>query len=263
MSWRLYADLGNATLHWGVFPDTDSRDAECLAHDRISALPEEFGQSCVSSLNTMLDQAGETLADYAGGLLCTSNPALTPDFVRGLERSTGIRLPELTSAMTAHIRTSYHDRTQLGLDRLANTAAVLAHYKYPAVVADLGTCITVDLINAKGVLVGGAIAPGLPIMFVGIAAQTPHLVPALDRMEPPANLTKPGRSTEECLALGIYSTLLGTTLSLCAQLSFELPSTSTILTGGDAICVQSMSNFGDVFDEILTLKGLQALDLRH
>ncbi len=261
MSWRLYADLGNATLHWGIFRDTDSRDAECVAHDRISATPE-LGQSCAPSLKSMLEQAGETIADYAGGLLCSSNPALTPDFISALEHATDITLPELTPAMTAHIPTSYHDRSQLGPDRLANAAAVIAYYECPALVADLGTCITVDLINDEGVLVGGAIAPGLPTIIAGLAAQTPHLAPALDKLEPPDDLTEPGRSTEECLALGIYTTLLGATLSLCTHFSFDLPSAAIVLTGGDAFCVHVMSDFGDVFDETLTLKGLQTLDPR-
>ena len=262
MSWRLYADLGNATLHWGIFHDGDSCDADCLAHDRISATPD-LGQSCASSLNAMLDEAGETLADYAGGLLCSSNPRLTADFLNALADATGITLPELTPAMTAHIPTSYYDRTQLGPDRLVNAAAVLAHYECPAVVADLGTCITVDLINDEGVLVGGAIAPGLPVMVAGFMTLTPHLDPALNKMKPPANFTEPGRSTEECLSLGIYTTLITATLTICAYLSFELPSASIILTGGDAIWVQSMSDSGNAFDETLTLKGLQTLDLRH
>lgn len=262
MSWRLYADLGNMTLHWAIFRDADSCDADCLARDRISST-QELAQSCAPSLNAMLEQAGETLADYAGGLLCSSNPALTPDFISALEHSTGITLPELTPAMTAHIPTSYYDRSQLGPDRLVNATAVSAHYECPAVVADLGSCITVDLINDEGVLVGGAIAPGLPIIFAGLAAQTPHLVPALDKLEPPADLTEPGRSTEECLALGIYTTLLAATLSLCTHFSFELPSAPIILTGGDALWLDLTADFADVLDETLTLKGLQTLDLRH
>ncbi len=262
MSWRLYADLGNATLHWGIFRDTDSRDAECLAHDRISATPEELDQCCAPSLDAMLQEAGETIADYAGGLLCSSNPALTPDFISALQHYTGITLPELTPAMTAHIPTSYYDRTQLGPDRLVNAAAVIAHYECPAVVADLGSCITVDLINDEGVLVGGAIAPGLPVMFAGIMAQTPHLAPSLQKVEPPMDLTEPGRSTAECLSLGIYTTLFGATVSLCAHFSFDLPSAAIVLTGGDALYVHAMSDFGDALDETLTLKGLATLDPR-
>ena len=46
----------------------------------------------------------------------------------------------------------------------------------PAVVADVGSCVTVDYVDRDGVVVGGAIAPGLPLMKAVQAATTARIV---------------------------------------------------------------------------------------
>ncbi len=254
MSFRLYADLGNMTLHWGVFVE-----GEWLAVDRISA-GDDLARCAVASLNAMLQDAHMTLDGCSGGLLCSSSPRLTPQLVAALKQHAGLALPELDEATSARVPTLYHDPRQIGRDRLANAAAVRAYHECPAIVADVGSCITVDLIDADGVLVGGAIAPGLPAMKAGLAAQTPHLGPALDALAPPIDFSTPGRSTEECIALGIYASLAAATRGLCEHLSRGLGDVPVLMTGGDAAWVQSVTGFADVVDGMLTLKGLQSLD---
>ncbi len=254
MSFRLYADLGNMTLHWGIF-----RDGQWPACSRIPSA-EALSERCAASLKCMLEEIGESLDSYGGGLLCSSSPRLTGQFLQGLRARLGIVLPEVTPEMLAGVPTLYHNRDQLGPDRLVNAAAVRAHYECPAIIADLGSCITVDLVDGDGVLVGGAIAPGLPTMKAGLMAQTPHLAPALEGLGPPADLTGPGRSTAACISLGLYTGLIATTRELCESFAAELPEAQTVLTGGDAAWVRSASGLGEVLDEALTLKGLETLD---
>ncbi len=254
MSFRVYADLGNMTLHWGIF-----RDGQWLAFSRISS-SEALSDRCAASLNCMLKETGESLDSYSGGLLCSSSPRLTGEFLEGLKERLSIVLPEVSPEILAGVPTLYHNREQIGPDRLVNAAAVRAHYECPAIVADLGSCITVDLVDADGVLVGGAIAPGLPTMKAGLIAQTPHLQSALDEIAPPTDLASRGRSTVECISLGLYTSLIATTRDLCQNLAADLDQVRILLTGGDAAWVRSATGFGDVLDEILTLKGLQSLD---
>ncbi len=50
---------------------------------------------------------------------------------------------------------------EVGTDRIANALAAVNRYGAPCVVVDCGTATTVDLVNASGAFVGGAIAPGI------------------------------------------------------------------------------------------------------
>ena len=52
---------------------------------------------------------------------------------------------------------------KVGIDRLLDAVAdeSLASQGEPAIVVDLGTAITVDLVSASGAFLGGAIMPGI------------------------------------------------------------------------------------------------------
>ena len=136
MTFRVYADLGNMTLHWGIF-----RDGQWLAFSRISS-SEALTDQRAASLNCMLEETGESLDSYSGGLLCSSSPRLTGEFLEGLKEQLNIVLPEVSPETLAGVPTLYHNREQIGPDRLVNAAAVRAHYKCPALVVDRGSCIT-------------------------------------------------------------------------------------------------------------------------
>src|SRR3954471_3252835 len=58
----------------------------------------------------------------------------------------------------------YPKPDSIGADRLANAAAVVALYGFPAVVVDFGTAVTFDVVSAERCYIGGVIAPGLDAM---------------------------------------------------------------------------------------------------
>ena len=257
MSFRLYADLGNTTLHWAIHvPDV----ASCWAATARVACGEDFVRRCGVSMRAMLAQAGQRAEDYAGGLACSSNPRADEQLHEAVGECLGGQIDMLTHETAATVRTGYVDSTQIGLDRLANVAGLAGLVALPAVVADVGSCITVDLVDAEGVLVGGAIAPGLPVMKAGMAARTPHLQAALDALQPPADMAEPGRTTQECIALGLYGALSATPAALAEGFSRGRGRVSKVLTGGDAAWVQSCTGWADLVDELLTLRGLHTLD---
>ncbi len=255
MSCRIYADLGNMTLHWAVYAD-----GQWLASEHIST-GDGLTARCEQSLQNMLERAGRHAArQCSGGLMCSSSPAQTDALMQALQSHPELSLKAVTADMLAHIPTGYRERSQLGLDRIVNAAAVREMAVCPAIVADLGSCITVDLIDAQGALVGGAIAPGLPVMKAGLKAWTPHLQPALDAMSMPLDWRQPGRTTSECIALGVYTAVIAVTRQLCTAFAEQAEGAQIILTGGDAAWMHQTTGFGDRVDELLTLKGLQSLD---
>ena len=55
----------------------------------------------------------------------------------------------------------YPKPSSIGADRLANAVAAAALHELPAVVVDLGTAISFDVLSADAEYLGGAIAPGI------------------------------------------------------------------------------------------------------
>ena len=64
------------------------------------------------------------------------------------------------------IQNTYRTPTTLGKDRLAAVAGAFELYpKTSSLVIDAGTCITYDVIDAKGNFLGGNIVPGLEMRY--------------------------------------------------------------------------------------------------
>jgi len=130
----------------------------------------------------------------------------------------------------------------VGIDRLLAAVAAnrLRAADTPAVVADLGSAITVDLISSDGAFLGGSILPG-----IGMSARAMHeftdLLPLLDMTElsdPPPAL---GTSTVEAMRSGLFWLAVGAIRELCAQLSKDLDRQPGIyLTGGAGPAVAAL-----------------------
>ncbi len=87
----------------------------------------------------------------------------------------------------------------VGHDRLAAMAAVAAYHRLPAIVIDMGTAVTCDLVTEAG-YEGGIIAPGIGIMASYLHEKTAQL-PLLDaaHLETPEGL---GRTTLDQMKIG-------------------------------------------------------------
>ena len=123
---------------------------------------------------------------------------------------------------------------RVGIDRLLAALAAnrLRRPDRAAVVVDLGTAITVDLLTADGAFAGGAILPGIAMSARALAEQTdalPRLM--LDHLEqPPAAL---GTSTAPAIQAGLYWGAVGAIRELACRLSAGLsPPPDVFITGG-------------------------------
>lgn len=123
---------------------------------------------------------------------------------------------------------------RVGIDRLAAAAAARALVPpgSAAIVVDCGTAATVDMVDASGAFLGGAILPGPVLMARALAEGTSKLpeVQALDRDDPPA---MPGRGTRDAIAAGIGWGIRGAIAELVARARATLgAATPVVVTGG-------------------------------
>ncbi|MFP6658264.1 MAG: type III pantothenate kinase [Pirellulales bacterium] len=137
-----------------------------------------------------------------------------------------------------------------GIDRLIGAVAAnhLRGDEQPAIVVDLGTAITVDVVSAEGIFCGGAILPGISMAARALGQFTDQL-PSLDDVDlqqpPPAF----GTSTDDAITSGIYWGTVGAVRTLVKQLKEQMTSKPLIvLTGGGSDTVAD-SLGGDVRHE--------------
>lgn len=153
----------------------------------------------------------------------------------------------------------YPNPAQIGPDRLANAAGVLARHRVPAIIIDFGTAVTFDVISAKPAYCGGVIAPGLGAMS-GYLSKKTALLPEIDLVEPPSAI---GKSTVHAMQVGAVFGYRGLVREIIMRIRAELDGDPVIIaTGGDAALIASGMDEIDVVDPDITLDGLRQVAVR-
>lgn len=137
----------------------------------------------------------------------------------------------LTASTPIPIINEYRTPETLGLDRLA--AVIGAHHLFPNesnLVIDAGTCITFDLIDAKGHYKGGNISPGLLMRLKAMHEFTAKL-PLVHLEETDFWI---GYSTESALKNGAQWGAIFEIDAFSNKSEQKFGSINVILTGGDA-----------------------------
>lgn len=142
---------------------------------------------------------------------------------------------------------------EVGADRVVNCFAAVRLFGAPAVVVDLGTATTFDVISEDGTYLGGLILPGSAIAAEALFEKT-SLLPRVD-FRRPASLI--GRNTFASIRSGLYHGLLGEVEGIAERIREELGTElQVIATGGGARIVAEECALIDAVEPLLTLKGL-------
>jgi type III pantothenate kinase len=149
----------------------------------------------------------------------------------------------------------------VGDDRLVNAYAALRFHGAPAIVVDMGTATTFDVVSGDGAFIGGAIAAGAGLGLEALARGT-ALLPRVPLMTPDAAI---GTNTVAAMQSGAVLGHSGLVHVLIRAISDELAAAGdavpkVILTGGlsTADWAQAIPSV-DVIDPYLTLEGLARL----
>lgn len=146
---------------------------------------------------------------------------------------------------------------EVGADRIANAVAAETFYGAPAIVVDFGTATNIDVIDAEGNYIGGAIAPGVNISMDALSARAAKL--ASVKLEAPDHSI--GKNTTECVQVGTVVGAAAMAEGLVARMKAELeaPDATVIATGGIAHVVADSTDVFDTIDPTLTLHGINEI----
>ncbi|WP_375280539.1 type III pantothenate kinase [Pseudooctadecabacter sp.] len=146
--------------------------------------------------------------------------------------------------------------TQVGPDRLVNTAGAYVRHGGDLIVVDFGTATTFDVVAHDGAYVGGVIAPGVNLSLEALhqaAAALPHV----DVTKPQAVI---GTNTVACMQSGVFWGYVGLVNGICDRIKGEYDRPMTVVgTGGLAPLFSSGYALFDVIEDDLTMHGLTVI----
>lgn len=249
----LCIDIGNTHTHYGIVAPDGARFQRQLPTRLIDHFADGLGARFA---HIFAEQPG-----VQGVAFCSVVPDATERLLRVFERwRLGLPFFQLTHEKNIGLPIGYPRPEEIGQDRLANAAGAQALFGAPAVVIDMGTAVTFDIITRSRGFEGGIIAPGLELMRRYLHEQT-ALLPKLDESVEVSRAI--GQSTVEAMRIGTVIGFGGMVQALLEAVLKELEARGehaprVIATGGVLPLLEKTLRlpFESVPD--ITLRGLAA-----
>ncbi|MGC6424379.1 MAG: type III pantothenate kinase [Lentimonas sp.] len=244
----LSIDVGNTSIHYGL---VEGQHVSTTGHFPTQALHESPSSEFTEAIAPLIDQA-------EGISFCSVVPDINTNLRASLHR-----FYKPTFHLTCHtcpgLDLVYPKPTEIGQDRIANAIAAQEFFGTPAIVIDMGTAVTFDIVSNSG-YEGGIIAPGLAVMTNYLHEQT-ALLPELTTRDLVNVDGAIGKSTIHAMKLGIVVGFSGMIDSLLARVTAELesraePKPIVLSTGGSVANLTENWATKSEFVADLTLMGL-------
>ena len=248
----LDVEVGNSNTSFGLFAPS----GELTSSYRLSTERDRMPDEWFAMLAALLASDGHVLQEVDGVIISSVVPSVTTWLV-DMSHSRLLIDPVIVSGdLDVGLELDVDEPRQLGADRIVDCVAAYQQYGGPAIIIDLGTATTFDVIGADGAYQGGAIAAGVSTSLKALAANAAQLFNVELHM-PDAVI---GRNTADQLRSGLVAGHLAMLEGMIGCIRAELGvDAQVIVTGGLASLFMGRSPLFDHYDPNLTLNGLQLI----
>ena len=207
---RILVDAGNTSTKWQLRDGGDVVDG---------------GQGDLRDLRAWVSALGG-VRDSVVAVSCVRDDAYALELNEAFDSVSPDQLHfAASSAAFAGIRNAYEEPHRLGVDRWLALLAIKARGEESAVIIDVGTACTIDIMD-DGQHLGGYIFPGMALARDALVSNTDKI--RFSKHPDPS--ISPGTDTAGCVLSGVWLTLLAT----CQHVIDRFPDSKVYLTGGSA-----------------------------
>lgn len=245
----LAIEVGNTNTVFGLY----SAQGDLVTTFRVSTARDRMPDEWYAMLAALLGTADLPASQIRSAIISSVVPSVTPWLVDMCKSRFGVVADVITGALDVGIRLDVEEPRQLGADRIVDCVAAISRYGSPAIIIDLGTATTFDVVDRNNVYRGGAIAAGVATSLKTLATNAAQLFNV--ELYVPDQVI--GRNTADQLRSGLVTGHLAMLEGMIARIDEELGERATvILTGGLAGLFAGRSPRFDIVDADLTLSGL-------
>lgn len=245
----LLVDIGNSRIKWAHLEGEHLHGQKAAAYDRWT--PGDFARRTIQARGLERILVASVASDEINRWLTVAAQladAPKPQFVQTLRRAGGITV-------------GYHEPWRLGVDRFV--AAIGARHLFAEqalVVIGVGTAMTVDLVNAAGRHLGGAIIPAPGLMIESLLEKTEGIRSRATGGEAGHGKGLFGRSTRAGIVQGSRYAAAATIERAIQEAEKRVKQRPlAVLTGGGAADVHPLVRTPSRLVDNLVLQGLSVL----
>ncbi|MGH2536007.1 MAG: type III pantothenate kinase [Candidatus Promineifilaceae bacterium] len=247
----LAIDVGNSNITLGLWDG-----AAWVRQWRLRTVADKTVDEYGVYLKSLLREAAAA-EGVAAAVLASVVPPLTATFLAVCGEYLGCQPLQVTAESDVGIAIKTENPAEVGADRIANAAAAYYLYSGPAIVVDMGTATTFDVVTGRGELAGVAIAPGLGLAAAALAGRAAQLSKVALEAPPQAI----GRNTMHAMQSGLIFGYASLVEGMVGRLAAELgpPRPRVIGTGGLIGVIAAETRVIEIVDPWLTLNGLRLI----
>ena len=240
-SWRLQSDV-NRTV------DEYALEVLGLVERFLRERSASFGQECFDNSPS---------SNITAIVICCVVPPLTRVFSKFAQKYFGFEALVVRSDSFPDMPIHTDNPRAVGADRLVNAYAARESFGSPAIIIDMGTATTFDIVGVDGAYEGGIIAPGLNISAQALFSRA-AMLPSI-QIKHPDHLI--GKNTTEAMLSGIVYGYVGLVDGIVSRLRTQLKAQNiqVIGTGGLIALIADDLQFFNKTVPDLTLQGLRLL----
>ena len=243
-------DIGNSSMGIATLHEDQIKTPLHIATDDTKALEESFRAQCEASSNKL------PAAVVIGSVV----PKRLSDCRALVKKLLSQNALVVGETIDLPIDVGVKDAKAIGVDRVCAAAAAFEQLQTACAIVDFGTAVTVDLVDDDGVLLGGAILPGLELQFRALHEHTARLPEV--RPEIPELLY--GRDTTEAIRIGVCRGLAGAVRGIVEGYAMSLNRwPQVVATGGGMELMAPVCDFVDSLVPDLTLRGVGLAYQKH
>lgn len=243
-------DIGNTNISIGLFIEGEEQFIESVSGNDSAAI------------GSLLKNAWEKIPlskrskekKHDGAIaVCSVKPQWTTVIKELAKKELSENILLIGKDIPYPIELSVNQTGTVGSDRLLAAAAAFAVIESAVVIADFGTAVTIDIVDERGIFLGGVICPGFEISAKALHENTAQL--------PKISVTKPtlpwGRNTEEAINCGLYYSAVGTLEEVVRRFAEKTGTwPQTVITGSGAALIKDDCQFVDSYVPNLVTKGV-------
>jgi type III pantothenate kinase len=208
-------------------------------------------------ISNLLEKNDLSVENIHDAIICSVVPNIMHALQGALVKYFKIKPIIVETGIKTGIRIVTPNPQQIGADRIVDAVGAYELCGGPVIVIDFGTATTYDYVDETGAFLGGITAPGIRISAKALWEDAAKL-PEIEIKKPDQVLAK---DTISSMQSGLVYGQIGQTEYIIKKVKEEVgrDDAKVVVTGGLGRIIASETEYVDIYDPNLTLKGIYSV----